>query len=83
MAGDGGERSRRQVSTATRSSSCWSDEDQAHIAEIPELAWRAADGATYEEALANVEVTIDEWIETAREKGWDIPEPKGWRLTYA
>jgi predicted RNase H-like HicB family nuclease len=61
----------------------WSDEDQAYIAEVPELAWCAADGATYQEAIANVEVIISEWIETAKEKGWKIPEPKGRRLVYA
>ncbi len=60
----------------------WSQEDNAFIAEVPELSGCAADGATYSEALANVEVIIDEWIETARELGRDIPEPKG-RLTFA
>ena len=61
----------------------WSDEDQAYIAEVPELEWCAADGKTYQEALENVEVIIDEWLETAVEKGWTIPEPKGRRLMYA
>lgn len=60
----------------------WSDEDDAFIAEVPELAGCVADGATYKEALENVEVVIEEWIETARELGRPIPEPKG-RLTYA
>ena len=60
----------------------WSDEDKAYIAEVPELAGCAADGATYKQALANVEVAIREWIETARELGRPIPEPKG-RLLYA
>jgi len=55
----------------------WSDEDQAFIAEVPELPGCAADGATYQEALANVEVVIQEWIETAQELGRPIPEPKG------
>ncbi len=55
----------------------WSEEDQAFIAEVPELAGCAADGATYQEALANVEVVIQEWIETAKELGRPIPEPKG------
>lgn len=59
----------------------WSDEDQAYIAEVPELAGCAADGPTYQEAISNVEVIIDEWIETALEKGWSVPEPKGHRLT--
>ena len=60
----------------------WSEEDQAFIAEAPELAGCAADGATYSEALANIQVVIDEWIETAKELGRPVPEPKG-RLTYA
>jgi predicted RNase H-like HicB family nuclease len=60
----------------------WSEEDQAFIAEVPELAGCAADGATYAEAVANVEVIIDEWIETAKKLGREIPEPKG-RLMYA
>ena len=60
----------------------WSDEDQALIAEVPELPGCAADGATYAEALANVEVVIREWIETATELGRPIPKPKG-RLLFA
>ena len=60
----------------------WSKEDQAFIAEVPELPGCAADGATYQEALANVEVIIREWIDTARELGRSIPEPRG-RLLYA
>jgi predicted RNase H-like HicB family nuclease len=59
-----------------------SDEDDAFVAEVPELAGCMADGATYQEALANAEVVIQEWIETARELGRAIPEPKG-RLIYA
>jgi len=60
----------------------WSDEDQAFIAEVPELPGCAADGGTYQEALANVEVITKEWIETAKELGRPIPEPKG-RLVFA
>lgn len=60
----------------------WSDEDQAFIAEVPELPGCAADGATYQEAIANVEIVIQEWIETAKELGRSIPEPKG-RLVFA
>ncbi len=60
----------------------WSKEDRAFIAEVPELPGCAADGTTYVEALQNVEVVMQEWIETARELGRTIPEPKG-RLTFA
>jgi predicted RNase H-like HicB family nuclease len=60
----------------------WSDEDQAFIAEVPELAGCVADGATYQEAVSNVQTIIEEWIETAREMGRPVPEPKG-RLMYA
>ncbi|OHB35567.1 MAG: hypothetical protein A2Y09_07555 [Planctomycetes bacterium GWA2_39_15] len=60
----------------------WSEEDQAFIAEVPELPGCAADGATYKEALTNVEVIIQEWIETAKELGRPIPQPKG-RLVFA
>jgi predicted RNase H-like HicB family nuclease len=51
----------------------WSVNDDAFIAEVPELAGCAADGATRQEALANVEVVIAEWLETARELGRSIP----------
>jgi len=60
----------------------WSEEDQAFIAEVPELPGCAADGKTHREALANVEVVIKEWIETATEPGRPIPQPKG-RLVFA
>lgn len=60
----------------------WSEEDQAFVAEVPELAGCMADGRSYEEALKNVEVIIDEWIDTARELGRAIPQPRG-RLVYA
>lgn len=60
----------------------WSEEDQAFISEVPELAGCMADGSSYQEALANTEVVINEWIETARELGKVIPKPKG-RLKYA
>ncbi len=60
----------------------WSGEDQAFIAEVPELPGCAADGETYQTALSNVEVVIQEWIETARELGRPIPLPRG-RLLYA
>jgi predicted RNase H-like HicB family nuclease len=60
----------------------WSEEDQAFIAEAPELPGCAADGKTYREALANVEVVIQEWIDTAKELGRPVPAPKG-RLVFA
>ena len=60
----------------------WSHEDQAFIAEVPELAGCAADGVTRQEAIANAEAVIAEWLETARELGRPIPEPKG-RLLFA
>ena len=60
----------------------WSDVDNAFIAEVPELPGCAADGATYQEAVANVEVVIREWIETATELGRPIPTPRG-RLLFA
>lgn len=60
----------------------WSKADGAYIAEVPELPGCAADGATYQEALAAAEVVIGEWLETARELGRPIPEPRG-RLMYA
>jgi predicted RNase H-like HicB family nuclease len=60
----------------------WSAEDEAFIAEVPELPECAADGSNYSAALANADVNIQEWIETARELGRAIPEPKG-RLMYA
>ena len=61
----------------------WSDEDGAFIAEVPELAGCMADGVTYQEAVANVEIAIQEWIETAKELGRPIPEPKRRRLLFA
>jgi predicted RNase H-like HicB family nuclease len=60
----------------------WSDEDQAFIAEVPELPGCAADGETYEDALTNVQTIMDEWIETARDLGREVPKPKG-RLVFA
>ncbi len=60
----------------------WSNEDHAFIAEVPELSGCAADGPTRQDALANVETVIAQWIETARELGRAIPEPRG-RLIFA
>ena len=60
----------------------WSEDDQAFIAEVPELSGCIADGPTKAEALAAAERVAEEWIETARELGRAIPQPKG-RLTFA
>jgi len=60
----------------------WSDEDERFIVEVPELPGCMADGITYEEAIKNAQHVIDEWIETARELGREIPKPKG-RLMYS
>ena len=60
----------------------WSQEDEAFIAEVPELPGCMADGQTYVEAVQNAEQIIDEWIETAKSLGRKIPKPKG-RLKYA
>lgn len=60
----------------------WSKEDNAFVVEVPELPGCLADGATYQAAIANAEVIIQEWIDTAHELGRAIPEPRG-RLVYA
>lgn len=60
----------------------WSSEDNAYVAEVPELPGCMADGKTYQEALRHAEQIIEEWIETAMELGRPIPQPKG-RLAYA
>jgi predicted RNase H-like HicB family nuclease len=60
----------------------WSDEDDAVIAEVPELAGCMADGANYSEAIVNVETVIEQWIQTAKDLGREIPVPKG-KLMYA
>ncbi len=60
----------------------WSDEDKSFIAEVPELSGCMADGKTHQQALSNAEIIINEWIETARELGREIPRAKG-RLLFA
>ena len=60
----------------------WSQDDEAFIAEVPELPGCAADGKTARDALVNAEIVAREWIDTARELGRAIPEPKG-RLLFA
>jgi predicted RNase H-like HicB family nuclease len=61
----------------------WSDEDQSFVAEVPELPGCAAHGDTQEAALDNTKEAIHLWIETAKEFGDPIPEPKGRRLIFA
>ena len=60
----------------------WSDEDNTYVVEVPELPGCMADGRTYKEAVKNAQKVIEEWIETAKELGREIPAPKG-RLAYA
>ena len=60
----------------------WSKEDNAFVAEVPELPGCMADGDTYQTALANAEQTIREWVEMAAELGRPVPQPRG-RLAYA
>ena len=59
----------------------WSKDDNCFLAEVPELAGCMTDGKSYAEALENVQVVINEWIETAQSLGRPIPEPKG-KLTF-
>ena len=60
----------------------WSEDDDAYIVEVPELPGCMADGRTYNEAIRNALLVIEEWIDTAKELGRDVPVPKG-RLIYA
>jgi predicted RNase H-like HicB family nuclease len=60
----------------------WSESDELFIVEVPELAGCKADGETYEEAIANVKMVINDWIETATKMGREVPKPKG-KLMYA
>jgi len=60
----------------------WSREDSVFVAEIPELSGCIAHGTTQDEALNEVNIVAEEWLTLAKEKGWQIPEPKG-RLLYA
>lgn len=61
----------------------WSDEDQAFVADVPELAGCMAHGESYEAALMQAKEAIQLWIDTAREFGDPVPEPKGRRLKFA
>lgn len=62
---------------------CWSDEDEAFIADVPELPGCTAHGASPEKALANANEAISLWIDTAKEHGEPVPEPRGRRLMLA
>jgi len=61
----------------------WSRKDDAYVAEVPELPGCMAHGSTYGEAIKNVQDAIQLWIDTAKEFGDPIPEPKGERLIFA
>ena len=61
----------------------WSNEDQAFIAEVPELPGCIAHGHDQAAALQNVNEAMQLWIDTAREFGDPVPEPKGERLMLA
>ena len=61
----------------------WSEEDAAYIAEVPELPGCMAHGDSHEAALDNVKEAMSLWIEVARERGQNVPIPKGGRLMYA
>jgi predicted RNase H-like HicB family nuclease len=61
----------------------WSNEDQAFLAEAPELPGCMAHGNSYEEALRNARDAMAFWLDVAREQGESIPAPKGRRLMYA
>lgn len=61
----------------------WSREDNSYISEVPELPGCMSDGKSYKETVENTERVIEEWIETAKESGRKIPEPKGKRLMFA
>jgi len=61
----------------------WSDEDQAFVAEVPELPGCMAHGPTQQAALENCQEAMQLWIDTAREFGDPVPKPKGRRLLFA
>ena len=61
----------------------WSAEDEAYVAEVPELRGCMAHGDSYEDALANAKQAAELWIDTAKEHGDPVPEPKGSRLVFA
>ena len=54
----------------------WSEQDNFYVAEVPELPGCVTDGPSYQEALSNAETAIQEWIDTAKSLGKEVPEPK-------
>jgi predicted RNase H-like HicB family nuclease len=54
----------------------WSDEDGCWIADVPDLRSCSAHGETSREAVDEIMVAIRGWLETARDAGMDIPEPR-------
>ena len=60
----------------------WSTDDETFVVEVPELPGCMADGRTYDEAVKSAEVAIQEWVDTAKELGREVPVAKG-RLAYA
>ena len=60
----------------------WSQEDNTFVVEVPELPGCMADGTTYDDAVGNAQIIIQEWLDTASQQGRSIPQPKG-RLAYA
>ena len=75
--------SRRQTNCRYEVIIYWSNQDDSFVAEVPELPGCMAHGDSYETALANAQQAVDLWIETAREFGDPVPEPKGRRLVLA
>jgi predicted RNase H-like HicB family nuclease len=61
----------------------WSDEDNVYVADAPELPGCMAHGFSYDEALQNIRDAMSLWIDTAKEFGNPVPEPKGHRLVFA
>lgn len=53
----------------------WSDEDDAWVANVPDLTFCSALGDTPHEAVAEVEVAIQAWLEAARSAGRPVPAP--------
>ena len=60
----------------------WSNDDKAFIAEMPELPGCMSDGKTPQDAMKNINIVAQEWIDTAHAQGRPVPKPKG-RLVFA